>query len=98
MQTREIGIRLAVGAQTGEIFRMILAEGLKLNLTGLTIGLVGALSLGQAISSLLFGVSATDSLTFAAVSLLLIGVAVGACCVPARRAMKVDPIAALRQE
>ena len=97
-RTHEIGIRMAVGAQAGEIFRMIIREGLKLSLTGLVLGLVGALWLGQAGSSLLFGVTATDPLTFTAVSLLLIAVATAACYFPARRAMKVEPIVALRQE
>jgi predicted permease len=98
MRTHEIGIRMAVGAQAGEIFRMILGEGLKLSLTGLAVGLLGALWLGQAGSSLLFGVTPTDPLTFISVSLLLIAVGIAACCFPARRAMKVDPIVALRQE
>jgi predicted permease len=97
-RTQEIGIRMAVGAQAGEIFRMILGEGLKLSLTGLMLGLLGALWLGQAGSSLLFGVTPTDPLTFMVVSLLLIAVAVAACCFPARRAMKIEPIVALRQE
>jgi predicted permease len=98
MRTREIGIRIAVGAQTGQILRMILGEGLKLSLTGLALGLVGALWLGQAGSSLLFGVTPTDPLTFVAVSLLLTAVGVAACWFPGRRAMRVEPIAALRQE
>ena len=97
-RTQEIGIRMAVGAEAGEIFRMILGEGLKLSLTGLMLGLVGALWLGQAGSGLLFGVTPTDPLTFIVVSLLLIAVAVAACCFPARRAMKIEPIVALRQE
>ncbi|HEY3452995.1 MAG TPA: ABC transporter permease, partial [Bryobacteraceae bacterium] len=97
-RTQEIGIRMAVGAEAGQIFRMILGEGLKLSLTGLMIGLLGALWLGQAGSSLLFGVTSRDPLTFIAVSLLLIAVAVAACCFPARRAMKIEPIVALRQE
>jgi predicted permease len=97
MRTHEIGIRMAVGAQTTDIFRMILGEGLKLSLTGLAIGLIGALWLGRLGSGLLFGVTATDPLTFATVSLLLIAVAAAACYFPARRAMKVEPIAALRQ-
>jgi predicted permease len=96
-RTQEIGIRMAVGAEPGEIFRMILGEGLKLSLTGLMLGLFGALWLGQAGSSLLFGVTPTDPLTFIVVSLLLIAVAVAACCFPARRAMKIEPIVALRQ-
>jgi predicted permease len=97
-RTQDIGIRMAVGAQAGEIFRMILGEGLKLSLTGWILGLLGALWLGQVGSSLLFGITPTDPLSFIAASLLLIGVAVAACCFPARRAMKIEPIVALRQE
>jgi putative ABC transport system permease protein len=95
-RTQEIGLRVAIGAQRGDIFRMIIGEGLKLSLTGVGIGLVGALWLGGSASSLLFGVTATDPLTFAGVSLLLTAVAVAACYVPARRAMRVDPVVALR--
>jgi putative ABC transport system permease protein len=97
-RTHEIGIRMAVGAQAGEIFRMTLGEGLKLSLTGSMLGLLGALWLGRAGSSLLFGVTPTDPLTFFTVPLLLMAVAVAACCFPARRAMKIDPIGALRHE
>jgi putative ABC transport system permease protein len=97
-RTHEIGIRMAVGAQTGDIFRMIVREGLTLSVMGLVIGLVGALWAGQAGSSLLFGVTATDPLTFVTVSVLLTAVAAAASYFPARRAMKVEPIAALRQE
>ena len=89
-RTQEIGIRMAVGAQAGDIFRMIIGEGLTLSLTGLVLGLVGAWWLGRAGSSLLFGVTATDPLTFTTVSLLLTAVAIAACYFPARRAMKVD--------
>jgi ABC-type antimicrobial peptide transport system permease subunit len=77
---------------------MILGEGLKLSLTGLALGLTGALWLGRVGSTLLFGVAPTDLLTFIAVSLLLMAVAVAACCFPARRAMKIEPIVALRQQ
>jgi len=87
---------MAVGAEAGDIFRMIIGEGLMLILTGLALGLVGALWLGRVGSSLLFGVTATDPLTFATVSLLLTAVALVACYLPARRAMRVDPIVALR--
>jgi len=95
-RTQEIGLRMAIGAQAGDIFRMIISEGLTLSLTGVAIGLVGASWLGRAGSSLLLGVSASDPLTFTAVSLLLTAVATAACYFPARRAMRVDPIRALR--
>ena len=95
-RTQEIGLRMAIGAQAGDIFRMIIGEGLTLSLTGVALGLVGAWWLGRAGSSLLFGVTASDPLTFMTVSLLLTAVAVAACYFPARRAMTVDPIVALR--
>ena len=95
-RTQEIGLRMAIGAQASDIFRMIIGEGLALSLTGLALGLVGAWWLGRAASSLLFGVTATDPLTFIAVSLLLTAVAITACYFPARRATTVDPIVALR--
>ena len=95
-RTQEIGLRLALGAEADHIFRMIIGEGLTLSLTGVALGLVGAWWLGRAGSSLLFGVTASDPLTFTTVSLLLTAVAIAACYFPARRAMKVDPIVALR--
>jgi putative ABC transport system permease protein len=95
-RTREIGLRIAIGAQAGDIFRMIIGEGLLLSVTGVALGLVGALWLGRAASSLLFGVTASDPLTFTTVSLLLTAVAMAACYFPARRATRVDPIRALR--
>jgi putative ABC transport system permease protein len=96
MRTQEIGLRMALGAQAGDIFRMIVGEGLALSLTGVAIGLVGAWWLGRAGSSLLFGVSGGDPLTFTTVSLLLTAVAIAACYLPARRATRVDPTVALR--
>jgi predicted permease len=96
-RTQEIGIRRAIGAQTRDIFRLVVHEGLLLSATGLMLGLVGALWVGHIGSSLLFGVSGTDPLTFMTVSLLLTAVAVAACCFPARRAIKVEPTVALRQ-
>ena len=95
-RTQEIGLRMAIGAQPGNIFRMIIAEGLALSLSGLALGLMGAWWLGSVASSLLLGVSASDPLTFTTVSLLLTAVAIAACYFPARRAMTVDPILALR--
>jgi putative ABC transport system permease protein len=93
---QEIGLRMAIGAQAADIFRMIIGEGLTLSLTGLALGLVGAWWLGRAGSSLLFGVTASDPLTLTTVSLLLTAVATAACYFPARRAMRVDPLLALR--
>jgi putative ABC transport system permease protein len=95
-RTQEIGLRIAIGAQAGHIFRMIIGEGLALSLTGAVIGLVGALWLGRAGSGLLLGVTASDPWTFTTVSLLLTVVSIAACYFPARRAMRVDPIRALR--
>jgi predicted permease len=97
-RAREIGIRIAVGAENGPIFRMILGEGLKLSVAGLALGLVGALCLGRLGSSLLFGVTPTDPWTLLGGAFLLMVVAVAACCLPARRATRVEPVIALRQE
>jgi predicted permease len=96
-RSRDIGLRIAIGAQAGDIFRMVIGEGLTLSLIGVALGLVGALWFGSLAASLLFGVTASDPLTFATVSLLLTAVAVGACYFPARRAMKLDPTVALRE-
>jgi predicted permease len=95
-RTKEIGLRVAIGAEAGDIFRMVIGEGLTLSLTGVAVGLVGAWWLGRVGSSLLFGVTASDPLTFATVALLLTAVATAACYFPARRAMAVDPVVALR--
>ncbi|MPZ21766.1 MAG: FtsX-like permease family protein, partial [Luteitalea sp.] len=97
-RTQEIGLRMAMGARTSDIFRMIIGEGLVMSLSGLALGLMGALWVGQAARSLLFGVTATDPWTFMTLSLLLTAVAAAACYVPARRATKVDPAVALRVE
>jgi macrolide transport system ATP-binding/permease protein len=97
-RTREIGIRMALGAQLGDVLRLILGHGVKLTLLGISLGLIGAYLLMRAITSVLYGVSATDPLTFVFVSLLLAMVALLACYWPARRATKVDPLVALRYE
>ncbi|HEY6387855.1 MAG TPA: ABC transporter permease [Candidatus Acidoferrum sp.] len=95
---REIGIRLALGAQSGDVVGMVLRQGAKLALVGVSIGVIVALGLARLMTSVLFGVTAHDPLTFAAVAVLLIFVALVACYIPARRAMKVDPMVALRYE
>jgi putative ABC transport system permease protein len=95
-RTQEIGLRMAIGARASDIFRMVIGEGLMLSLAGLGVGLLGAWALARAGSSLLFGVSAGDPVTFTTVAMLLTSVAVAACYVPARRAMAVDPLMALR--
>jgi predicted permease len=97
-RTHEIGIRLALGAQLSDVLKLVLSHGLKLTLIGAALGLVGAYLATRAITSVLYGVSATDPLTFGAVSVLLIGVALLACYVPSRRATRVDPLIALRNE
>jgi putative ABC transport system permease protein len=97
-RTHEIGIRMALGAQSRDVLKMILGQGMALTLIGITIGLIAALALTRLMSSLLFNVSAFDPLTFIAVSVLLTLIALLACFIPARRAMKVDPMIALRYE
>jgi ABC-type antimicrobial peptide transport system permease subunit len=97
-RTREIGIRMALGADARKVRRMIVRQGLALVLTGVLVGLVAAFALTRLMSSLLYGISPTDPLTYVMSSLALVGVAVGACLVPDRRATKVDPMIALRCE
>ncbi|HEY4839617.1 MAG TPA: FtsX-like permease family protein, partial [Candidatus Acidoferrales bacterium] len=97
-RTHEIGVRVALGAQRNDVMRLIIGHGAKMALIGVTIGLIGALALTRLMSNQLFGVSAHDPLTFAAVAILLVFVSVAACYIPARRAIRVDPMIALRHD
>jgi len=97
-KTHEIGIRMALGAQTSEVLKMVVWQGLRLALVGVGLGLAAALALTRVMKSLLFNVSATDPVIFASIALLLVGVALIASYIPARRATKVDPLQALRHE
>jgi ABC-type antimicrobial peptide transport system permease subunit len=97
-RTREIGIRMALGADRADVMRLVLGRGLRLTLAGLGLGLGLSLVLTRFLRSELFGISATDPLTFAGVAICLGAVALAACYVPARRAVRVEPTLALRQQ
>jgi ABC-type antimicrobial peptide transport system permease subunit len=97
-RTHEIGVRIALGAQKLNVLGLVVGQGFALTLVGIGCGLAGAIGMTRFLSSLLYGVRPTDPLTFLAVSVLLTGVALLACYIPARRAARVDPIVALRHE
>ena len=97
-RTKEMGIRMALGAQRKDILGMIIGEGARLAAIGAGIGILAALGLTRLMASQLYGVSVTDPITFTGVAIILVGVALFACYIPARRAMRVDPMVALRYE
>jgi putative ABC transport system permease protein len=98
LRTKEIGLRLAIGAQPRQVLLLVLRQGLSITVIGVLLGLAAAFALTRLLSGLLFGVAAVDVSTFAMMSVLLVLVSIAACYLPARRAMKIDPLQALRYE
>jgi putative ABC transport system permease protein len=96
--SKEIGIRVALGGSPADVFRLIVGQGMQVVASGVVFGLLTALVLTRLMSSLLFGIGAADTFTFVAVTIVLLGVALAACCVPARRAVAVQPASVLRDE
>jgi ABC-type antimicrobial peptide transport system permease subunit len=97
-RTREVGIRMTLGASAGDVLRLVLRQGIGLTAAGLAVGIAGALLLTRSLSTLLFEVSALDVPTWSAVAALLITAGLAACWIPARRAMRLDPVRALRHD
>jgi putative ABC transport system permease protein len=97
-RSREIGLRMALGASAGNVTRLVVGHGVALTGAGLVVGIAGSWAATRALKNLLYGVSATDPLTFAAVAALLTSIALAACWIPARRAARLDPVVVLREE
>ncbi|MGH9585261.1 MAG: FtsX-like permease family protein, partial [Bryobacteraceae bacterium] len=98
LRTREIGLRMALGAQPGDVMKLIVADGMKLASAGVLIGVAGVYTLGRLMRSTFYGIGAFDAASFAAVAVILLAAALIACYIPARRCARIDPMTVLRQE